>query len=183
MKKLFKSALVAACVLMVSSFAQAQTKIGYLNFQNIVTATRQFADIQKQMETYQNQFMETIKAVQAEGQTKAADYEAKKATMTDAVRTKAESELQDLNKRLQDLNTSAQNSVQQKYNELTKPLVDKVKAAVNQVAKEKGYTYVLDSSTTDLIVAPEADDLTAAVKVKLGPDMAPATTAAPVRKP
>ena len=182
MKKLFKSALVAACVLMTTGFAQAQ-KIGYLNFQNIVTGTRQFADIQKQMEAYQNQFLETIKAVQAEGQTKAADYDAKKATMTDAVRTKAESELQDLNKRLQDLNTSAQNSVQQKYNELTKPLVDKVKAAVNQVAKEKGYTYVLDSSTTDLVVAPETDDLTAAVKAKLGPDMAPATTAPAVKKP
>jgi outer membrane protein len=182
MKKLFKSALVAACVLMMSSFAQAQ-KIGYLNFQNIVTGTRQFADIQKQMEAYQNQFLETIKAVQAEGQTKAADYDAKKATMTDAVRTKAESELQDLNKRLQDLNTSAQNSVQQKYNELTKPLVDKVKAAVSQVAKEKGYTYVLDSSTTDLVVAPETDDLTAAVKAKLGPDMAPATAAPGVKKP
>ena len=35
-------------------------------------------------------------------------------------------------------------------------------------AKEKGFTYVLDSSQTALLVSPPADDLIAPVKAKLG---------------
>jgi outer membrane protein len=179
MKKLFKSALVVACVLLMGSFAKAQQKIGYINFQALVTADPAFAGITKQIQDYQGQFVETIKAMNTELQTKSADYDAKRATMTDAMRTKAESELQDLNKRLQDQNTTAQNAVNQKYSELTKPLIDKMKAAVSQVAKEKGYTYVFDSSQTDMIVAPEGDNLEAAVKAKAGISAAPAT----VKKP
>ena len=36
------------------------------------------------------------------------------------------------------------------------------------LAKEKGYTYVIDTSQTDLIVSPPADDLMSDVKAKLG---------------
>ncbi len=47
-------------------------------------------------------------------------------------------------------------------------MFDKVKLAVTAVAKEKGYTYVLDATSQIMVVAPDADDLTAAVKLKLG---------------
>ncbi|QKJ29111.1 OmpH family outer membrane protein [Mucilaginibacter mali] len=185
MKNLVKSALVAACVLVLSSYAKAQTKIGYLNFQNVVTADPEFAKVTTQINAYQQQFVETIKGINTEYQTKLDEYNAKRATMTDAQRTKAESELTDLQKRLNDQNTNAQNLVNQKYGELTKPLVDKWKAAVNQLAKEKGYTYVIDSSQVELLVAPDGDNLEAAVKAKGGVTAAPAATkpaGGPVKK-
>jgi len=47
-------------------------------------------------------------------------------------------------------------------------LFDKIRAAVAQVAKEKGYAYVINSAQTDLIVSPPGDDLLADVKAKLG---------------
>lgn len=178
MKKLFKSALIAGCILLTGSFAKAQGKIGYINFQQLVGQTSEIKSIQTQIDQYQQQFMDILKGMQTELQTKGADYEAKRATMTDAVRSKTETELQDLNKRIQDYQGTASNQVQQKYNELTKPLIDKLKAAINQVAKEKGYTYVIDSSQTELIVAPDSDDMMAAVKGKLGMTGAPAATPA-----
>lgn len=181
MKNLVKSALVAACVLVMGSFAKAQTKIGYLNFQALYSADPEFAKINTQINTYQGQFIEAIKGINTEYQTKLDEYNAKRATMTDALRTKAESELTDLQKRLTDQNTNAQNLVQQKYGELMKPLVDKLKAATAQVAKEKGYTYVIDTSQTELLVAPEGDNLEAAVKAKAGIAAAPAA-AAPGKK-
>jgi outer membrane protein len=182
MKKLFKSALIAGCILLMGSFAKAQSKIGYINFQQLVTGTNSFKGIQASIDAYQKQFSETLQGMQGELQQKGADYESKRATMTDAVRTKTETELQDLQKRIQDYNNTATNQVQQKYNELTKPLLDKLKAAINQVAKEKGYTYVIDSSQTELLVAPDADDLMASVKAKIGPDVAAPAAAAPVKK-
>ncbi len=182
MKKLLKSALIAACVLLMGSYAKAQSKIGYINFQNLVTGTKSFADIQTQINAYQKTYSDQLQGMQAELQKNGADYEAKRATMTDAVRTKTEGELQDLNKRIQDFTTTAQNQVQAKYSEITKPLIDKLKAAISQVAKENGYNYVIDTSATELLVSPEADDLMARVKTKLGPDMAASPAAAPVKK-
>jgi len=184
MKKLLKSALIAGCVLLMSSFAQAQTKIGYVNFQQLVGQTPKIKEIQTQINTYQQQFVDILKSMNTELQTKGADYEAKKATMTDAVRTKTENELQDLQKRIQDYQGNASNQVQAKYDELTKPLIDQLKAAINQVAKEKGYTYVFDTSASEMLVAPDADNLMSSVVAKLGlgaPAARPAATS-PVKK-
>ena len=88
--------------------------------------------------------------------------------MTDAIRTSKGQELQDIQKRMQDYQNNAQQQVDAKRQELGKPLIDKATAAVNAVAKEKGYAYVLDSSQVSLLVSPDADDLMAAVKLKLG---------------
>jgi outer membrane protein len=88
--------------------------------------------------------------------------------MTDALRTQTETELQDLQKRIQDYQQSASQKVQEKYNELSKPLIEKARGAVNTVAKEKGYTYVIDTAQVDLIVSPPTDNLMDAVKAKLG---------------
>ncbi len=168
MKKLFKVALVAVCFFMVSNFAKAQSKVGYINFTALVQAMPQFKTVQTQIDTYQKQFVDQLTAMNTELQTKGKEYQAQLATMTDAVKTTKQAELQDIQKRMQDLQASAQQQVDAKSNELFKPLSDQAHTAVNAVAKEKGYNYVLDSSQINLIVAPEGDDLLVSVKAKLG---------------
>ncbi|TFF33384.1 OmpH family outer membrane protein [Mucilaginibacter psychrotolerans] len=168
MKKLFKVALVAAGMLFAGNFAQAQTKIAHINFEQLVGLMPETKTLSTQIDLYKKTFVDQLTAMNTELQTKLKDYQDKKATMSDAVRIQKETELQDLQKRFQDYQTTAQQQVEAKGNELTKPLVDKARAAIATVAKEKGYTYVLNSSQTDLIVAPDADDLMATVKLKLG---------------
>lgn len=167
MKKLFKVALVAAGMLFAGNFAQAQTKIGHINFEQLVGLMPETKTLSTQIDAYKQTFVTQLTTMNNELQAKLKDYNDKKATMTDAVRVAKETELQDMQKRFQDYQGTAQQQVEAKGNELTKPLVDKARAAIAAVAKEKGYTYVLNSSQTDLIVAPDADDLMAAVKVKL----------------
>ena len=168
MKKLFKVALVALCMVFMGNFAKAQAKIGHLAFEQVVQLMPELKTVQTQLQAYQKTFVDNLTAMNNELQTKGTDYNSKKATMTDATRAVKEAELNDLNKRIQDYNNTAQQSVDAKTNELSKPLIDKVRAAVAAVAKEKGYTYVLNSTQTDLLVAPEADDLLVPVKAKLG---------------
>jgi outer membrane protein len=103
-----------------------------------------------------------------EYQAKGQDYQSKRASMTDAVRTAKENELTDIQKRMNDYQNNAQQQVDAKRQELGKPLIDKATQAVQAVAKEKGYAYVLDSSQITLLVSPDADDLMASVKLKLG---------------
>jgi len=168
MKKLFKVVLVAGCILFIGNFAKAQNKIGYVFFNGVIDAMPAKVTLQKTLQDYQKQFMDQLQLMQTEYQTKGAEYEKNKTTMTDAVRQQKESELTDIQNRIQTYSTKAQQSMETKQNELAKPLFDQVKVAVTAVAKEKGYAYVIDSSTQILIVSPDADDLTAAVKLKLG---------------
>jgi len=175
MKKLLRVALVAGCMLLAGNFAKAQTKIGYVNFNQVVELSPELKGIQAQINVFQKQFQDVLASMQAEYQKNVKIYEDGKGTMTEAVRTQKEGELQDLGKRIQDYNTSASQKVQDQYNTLSKPLIDKVKGAISQVAKEKGYSYVLDSSQIELLVSPEGDNLFEAVKAKLGFTSAPAT--------
>ncbi|MCJ8210144.1 OmpH family outer membrane protein [Mucilaginibacter sp. RS28] len=168
MKKLLRVALVAGCMLLAGNFAKAQSKMGYINFNQLVEQMPEIKTVKTQLDAYQKQFMDQLQTMNTELQTKAQDYDAKRATMTDAIRTAKETELQDIQKRMQDYQNNASQQVQAKSNELSKPIIDKARTAISAVAKEKGYTYVLDTTQTDLIVAPPADDLMAAVKLKLG---------------
>jgi outer membrane protein len=167
MKKLLKVALVAACIVFAGNIAKAQ-KIGYVALDQVVDQMPETKAAIASITAYNKQFIDQLTTMNNELQSKSQAYQAQRSTMTDAVRGAKESELADLNKRLQDYNTSAQQQVQAKQGELGKPIIDKVRAAVAQVAKEKGYTYVINSSQTDLIVSPPGDDLLAEVKAKLG---------------
>jgi outer membrane protein len=168
MKKLFKVALVAGFMMFTAGFAKAQTKIGYVDFNAVIESMPDLKPVQGKLQDYQKTFTDQLQKLQGEFQTKYQAYEKNSKTMTDAARTASESELQDMQKRIQDYNNNAQQQVQAKSNELFKPISDKAKAAISAVAKEKGYTYVIDSGSTGLIVSPPSDDLMAAVKLKLG---------------
>jgi outer membrane protein len=168
MKKLFKVALVAVCIVFAGNLAKAQTKIGYVPLDQLVDEMPETKAAIAKITDYNKQFIDELTKMNNALQSAGQAYQAQRATMTDAVRTAKESELNDMQKRMQDYQNTAQQQVQAKQSELGKPIIEKVRAAVAQVAKEKGYAYVINSSQTDLIVSPPGDDLTAEVKAKLG---------------
>ena len=168
MKKLFKVALVAVGMLFAGNFANAQTKIGHINFNQLIDMMPETKTVTTQMQAYQKTFIDQLTTMNNEYTTKGQEFQKNNATMTDAIRTQKGQELQDIQKRMQDYQNTAQQQVDAKRQELGKPLIDKATAAVNPVAKEKGYAYVLDSSQVSLLVSPDADDMMAAVKAKLG---------------
>ncbi|HTK22054.1 MAG TPA: OmpH family outer membrane protein [Mucilaginibacter sp.] len=168
MKKLLKVALIAVCIVFAGNLAKAQTKIGYVAVDQIVDQMPETKAAITTITAYNKQFIDQLTTMNNELQSKGQAYQAQRATMTDAIRTAKESELNDLQKRFQDYQNTAQQQVQAKQAELGKPIIEKVRAAVAQVAKEKGYTYVINSSQTDLVVSPPGDDLAAEVKAKLG---------------
>jgi outer membrane protein len=168
MKKLLKVALIAVCIVFAGSLAKAQAKIGYVAVDQIVDQMPETKAAISTITAYNKQFIDQLTTMNNELQSKGQAYQAQRATMTDAVRTAKESELNDLQKRFQDYQNTAQQQVEAKRNELGKPIIEKVRAAVTQVAKEKGYAYVINASQTDLIVSPAGDDLAVEVKAKLG---------------
>lgn len=148
--------------------AKAQVKIGYINMNQLIDEMPETKTIRTQIDAYQKQFIDELTSMNTEYQAKLKDYQTQRPTMTDAVRTAKEAELTDFQKRMNDYQNNAQQQVNNRTNELSKPLFDKAKAAITQVATERGYGYVINSAQTDLIVSPPENDMMAAVKAKLG---------------
>ena len=167
MKKVFKVALVAVCMMLVGSFAKAQSKVGDIAMEEVVSVHPEAKTVQKLIEDYSKGWQDQLTALNNAYQKSVKDYQDQEKTMTDPVKASKVAEIQDMNKRLQEQDQLARQQVEAKANELSKPLLDKVRAAITAVAKEKGYAYVINTSSTELLVAPDADNLLAAVKLKL----------------
>jgi outer membrane protein len=103
----------------------------------------------------------------AEYQSKATKFQETQATMSQIVQQSKLKELQDLENRIKLFDEQAQEDLQSKQEELLKPLIDKAKAAIAEVAKENGYTYVFDSSVGVLLYFENSDDIIEFVKKKL----------------
>jgi outer membrane protein len=82
-----------------------------------------------------------------------------------AVKKQLEEELPQLINTIQNWQQIVNQAMEAKQNELLAPLYRKIYDAIRAVAKEKAYTHVLNKES--LLVAPDADDMIAAVAAKL----------------
>ncbi|MBK6664614.1 MAG: OmpH family outer membrane protein [Saprospiraceae bacterium] len=64
--------------------------------------------------------------------------------------------------------TEIQQKVGAKREELYKPVLDKVKAEIEKLGKEGGYTMIFDSSAGMILHAAETENLMPVLKAKLG---------------
>ncbi len=167
MKKLY--VIIAVAGLMFVKNATAQTKIGYIRIDDIVGLMPELAQDKVTMDTVGLQFIKDsvqpqIAYKQSEYQRKLDEY--KDSTKPKGVRDQILKDLQQLQEELSGVDNYVQQVQQAKQQEFLRPYYAKAKKAIEQVAKEKGYTHIL--STDIFLVAPEADDISLLVLARLG---------------
>jgi outer membrane protein len=176
--------LVLLLVLVAGAFAtQAQTqstapKIGYADVDYIFSQMPDAKRIDTELKSTQTQLKNQIEAKAKEFQTKLADYQANMNTMLDAVRVNTERELQQLQQNLEKLQQDAQTSIQNKQTQLMEPVYKKVGQAIEDTAKENGFTLILNQQIGGLDVilyGDESMDVSDLVLKKLGVTPPPAT--------
>jgi len=143
MKNIFKLTLVSAVVVLSSLTASAQ-KIAHINLDSLISIMPETKVATQSVQDYAKQLEQQVTAMQTELQTKYEDYQAKQKDMPELVRASTEKGLNDLNQRIQDFQQQAQTDYQKKSTELSKPVYEKAKKAIDQVAKDNGYKYVLE---------------------------------------
>ncbi len=166
MKNLVKSIAIVVLTVGTISISQAQ-KIAHISLDSLITTMAESKTAQEVAQKYLKDLENQVATMDTELQTKYADYMKNKDTYSALVASTKESELQDLNKRIEDFKAQAQQDYQRKYGELSKPIYDKAKKAIDLVAKENGYKYVLDTSTGNVLYSEAADDILPLVKKKL----------------
>lgn len=168
MKRVFKFTMIAALLLFAGNAVHAQVKIGYINSNELIQSMPEAARADSQLTKYINEQRQPFQALQEEFQRKLEEYQAMDTTTSAAIRADKEKELQSLNERAQQFQTRLQQDAQKKEQELFAPIQQKVIKAINEVAEENEYTYVIDNSGNILLKAPEGDNMLPKVKQKLG---------------
>ncbi|MCK9290674.1 MAG: OmpH family outer membrane protein [Bacteroidales bacterium] len=168
MKTLTRSLLFVTLFALTGAI-QAQTiKIGHVDSNEIMNLMPERTEIENKLRTFEQQLEDELRTMMGEYQKKVMDYQDNMATMSNLIKQSKEKEITDLQNRIQDFNQNAEAEYGEKRVELLTPLIDKVKKAIEDVGKEKGYAYILDAATGVLLhIGTGANDLTADVKAKL----------------
>lgn len=194
MRKTLQTLLVGFALVMGSSlnYLMAQTlKIGYTEPNLILVQMPEYKLVLQKLDAeYQSSDAE-IRLKAQDFQTKLEDYQRKQAFMSDSTKAQTERELLALQQEVQEMQNNKSQALQQKEVEFMQPLFDKITAAINEVAKEKGLDFVFStrvSSTGPILLYSKTEeaDITKPVMDKLGikapapaADAKPAGNAAP----
>lgn len=169
MKKTFVLALLGILSLTCLDMQAQTVKIGHTRIDYILSQTDENKVITNLLTIQQTQSENELKRLQQELQEKYALYQKGVAQMTDVIRKDRETELQSLQARIQEFSRSADEALQSKYRQLVSPTLTKIQQAIDSVAKENGYTHILNTgSSKDVLYAPEETNITELVLKKLG---------------
>jgi outer membrane protein len=164
--KQIKTLLFAAILILgASQTINAQAKTAHVDVNEIMTKMPAMLDAQKQLEKLSATYDANYKKMAEEFKAKLSQYDKESTTVSEAVNTERQKEVQDMQKRIQEFGQNAQKELQQKQEDITKPIYEKVRLSIQKVGKAKGFQYVLDGTTLLLADGP---DLTADVKKDLG---------------
>jgi len=179
-----KTVLFLICALPISLMAQQETKLGHVNMQEIFSQMPEQATIQKTLEDQQKEIETELAKLNEELTSKVKDFQDKQATMTETIKQSRQAELVNLQDRIQTFRQNASTELDKKQSELSAPLMAKINKAISEIAAEGKYLYIFNYLQQVFIYqAPDANDITALVKKKLGLDKPVETKKAAEAKP
>ncbi|HYC39864.1 MAG TPA: OmpH family outer membrane protein [Chitinophagaceae bacterium] len=157
MKKLF----LLACITAVSLVGFSQ-KYAVIDTRYILDRLPEYARAQKQLDDIANEWQKEIDGKQSELDRMYKDYEAEQVMLSEDLKKKREDQLFIKEKDLRDLQRKRfgfEGDLFKKRQELVKPIQDRVYNAVQKIAMQRGYDFVLDKSEgiTIIFADPKLD--------------------------
>lgn len=147
MKQIKKILLAAVLIAGVNSTIQAQnSKVAHINTQELVETMPSYkaalADLEKLQRSYDSQINEMGTELQKTMERYGREVE----TQTDEENIRRQKEVQETNQNIVAYRQNALKDLQTKEQDLLQPLLEQARVAIQKVAREKGYQYVLDST-------------------------------------
>lgn len=168
MKKVFGLLLTAALIFTAQDGIAQSFKTGHINRDDIIMAMPDYDTAMKAYNAYGQELTNALELMQVEYNNKLDQYVKDSKNLTDLVKTNKEQELADMQNRIANFQQQAQVQLQDKQVALLNPIIERVTAAINDVAKAQGFVYVYDVRTLIYFDATKSTDVAPLVKTKLG---------------
>ena len=178
---MFKKILIM--VLFVAPLSLAAQKFAHFDYATIMQAMPEFKKAQTEMEAIGKQYREELQNMEKEINTTSEKFQSEVTDKTpENIRNRRAQEIQDLQQRYQQAAQDNEQAFDEARQKKFQPITQKVMDAVNAIAKEGNYVYIVDKNASQQagIVINEAlsEDVTKRIAAKLGISAA-ALTAAP----
>ncbi|MCG9971519.1 OmpH family outer membrane protein [Christiangramia crocea] len=167
--KQFRTLFIALALMIgATAFTNAQSKVAHIATQELVQTLPEYKSAMDQLQKLEKTYDAEIKDMLSEAQSTMQRYEAEANTKSEEENQKRATELQAAQRRIQEHSAKARQDLQKKENDLLRPILEKVRTAIQKVARDKGYDYVLDSTTGTGVLLADGYDLMPDVKKELG---------------
>jgi outer membrane protein len=183
MRTPIRAAWSALALLAIGGAAQAQSapvKIGYVNTQALMAAApgravaestyaKEYAAFQRQQQVWADSLKKQFDA-----------YTKAEPALTAAKKASEQERISKLQTDLNNLNTLGESKMQQRQSEVLAPLMEVVRAAIDEIRSEGGYSIIFSGDENSPIVSVDKNlDLTERVIARLKTKAATAPAAAP----
>ncbi len=148
--------------------AQKGTKFGHIDFGKLIEQMPGQDTVKTAMNRYTQTLQDQFASMQTELQTKIDEYTRNKETMSAIIKQTKEKEIADLQSRMEAFQQSAQQDISDQETKLTTPFIEKAKKAIQDVAKENGFTYIFNNVEGFLLYNEGGEDIMPLVKKKMG---------------
>lgn len=176
MKSLF---VFIASLTILHSNGQAPQKIGHADWEYIFSQMPEYKQIQNELRTFETQLQNQLKTKSQEMEMKYKAYTTLPADTPEAIKKDKESELAYLQENIQKFQQDAQISMQKKQSDLVNPIFTKVGKAIEAVALENGFSYIVNPHMVGggdvLLFTDEKYNISDLVLKKLGIDLSKET--------
>jgi outer membrane protein len=163
MKKILLIAIpIAIGSLLLIAFSANAQRYAIIDSKYILDKLPEYKAAQKTLDQFSEQWQQEIDQKQALMDKMYKDYDAERVMLTDVLQKKREDELYNKEKELRDLQKKRfgfEGDLFKKRQELIKPIQDRVYNAVQKLAVEKQYDFILDKSEgiTVIFADPKLD--------------------------
>ncbi len=169
------AALLVAAGLLAAPPVHAQQKVGYVDSDEILRRTPEYATVEQQVGRLAEQWESELRQEERALEELRVEYQARELLYTDEERRAKEEEIaraeEDI-ERLEQEYFGPEGKLYTEEERLLRPVQERVLTAIEEVARAEGYDYVLDQSgALVFLFAREQYDLTADVLEELGIDV------------
>jgi outer membrane protein len=159
--------LIYITLLLLSLNALAQTKVGTVNNEYILSQMPEIKDVEEQLKDYGAELDSTIQEKYNAYREVLDAYNEEEEDMNDVMKKIKQKEIIDLEEDLKKLQQNSSQMLQIQQEEYLRPLYNKIGVAIESIVKEEGYTQIFDENNSIIYIDPKFD-LTLKVLDKLG---------------
>jgi len=160
-----KTIVLVAILTLGFTSVQAQTKVAHINTEALVAVMPATKTLQAKLEKLGKTYDDEMKAKEAELKAKFEKYNGEFESQTEATNAQRTKEVQMDAQKIEQFKAEAMRDLQKQEQDGLKPILESAQTAIDAVATEQGFDYVLNAAT---LVVAKGKDLLADVKVKLG---------------
>ncbi|WP_055437102.1 OmpH family outer membrane protein [Lacinutrix algicola] len=152
-----------------TAFGQQNVKVGYADIEYILDNMPETVKAKADLDVIMNKLTKTRDSIIKDYNVKVEDYKKNGATLVEPDKKKKETELMRIQQGMQGFDTDIQTAINYKKNAFYQPIYTKIGELVSVVAKENGYTHILNSQINGnsvLVYAEESTDISDLVIAK-----------------